>query len=369
VWSKAPAAFAIAALGGLELALPERRVSWRRTLAGLGVVGAVTAAAFVPVVLVALKMSVVGTDDRAPAGWLTMAIGAHGFYLRLGALAVANAATYPIRTLGPAWYDVVLGAVGLAAIVAGAVLPRRVPPVLRAACVLWLFGWFPASRLVLPLRHVLVADRYLSFATLGLALAAAFGLCAIASRRARNALIATLVVAAGLRTLAAQSAWRDSVSLWARAVESNPDDGEAWGLYSEQLEATEDRVGAAEALELGLRHTRHPRLLVDKGIAAYEAGRRDEARTLLREGAAADDPYAMSNLALVLLYDKQPAEALTWARRAVANGGEHAELEDTLCQVAAGAGEKAEAVAACKRALVMRPADAAFAKHMEAARR
>ena len=31
VWSKAPAAFAIAALGGLELVLPAKRVSWRRS--------------------------------------------------------------------------------------------------------------------------------------------------------------------------------------------------------------------------------------------------------------------------------------------------------------------------------------------------
>jgi tetratricopeptide (TPR) repeat protein len=368
VWSKAPAAFAIAALAGLELALPARRASWRRALVGLAVVGAVTAAAFVPVVLVALRMSVVGNDDRAPAGWFAMALGAHGFYLRLGALGVSNAASYPIRTLGPAWYDVALGALGLVAVVAGAILPRRVPEVIRAACVLWLFGWFPASRILLPLRHVLVADRYLSFATFGLALAAAYGVCAIASRRARVALLATLVLASSLSTLAAQDSWRNSVALWARAVESNPDDGEAWGLYYEQLAEAGDQVGAADALARGLARTRHSRLLVDKAIELYGAGRRDEARALFVEGAQADDPYAMNNLGLVLLSEGDPTQAVRWSRRALASGGEHAEFEDGLCQTAAAAGERAEAISACERALVIRPHDPTFMRHLAAAR-
>jgi Flp pilus assembly protein TadD len=331
-------------------------------------VGTVAAAAFVPVVLVALKMTVVGSDDRAPAGWLTMALGAHGFYLRLGALGVTNAASYPIRTLGPAWSDVVLGALGLTAIVAVALTPRRVPEVLRAACMLWLFGWFPVSRLVLPLRHVLVADRYLSFATLGLALAVALGTSAIASRRMRVALIATLVVTSGVRTFVAQDAWRDGVALWGRAVASNPDDGEAWGRYHVQLADAGDRVGAADALTHGLARTRHPRLLVDQAIELYGAGRRGEARALLREGATADDPYAMHNLALVLLADGQAAEALDWSRRAVASGSEHAELEDGLCQTAAAVGQRAEAVAAFERAQVIPPGDATTTSHLAAAR-
>src|SRR5262249_32952074 len=114
VWSKAPAAFAVAALAGLELVLPARRVSWRRSLAALAAIGTLAMLAFVPVVMLATSSSVVGASSHA--GRLAMVLGVHGFYLRLAAMAMPNALSYPLASHGPSTVDIALGALGLVAI-------------------------------------------------------------------------------------------------------------------------------------------------------------------------------------------------------------------------------------------------------------
>jgi hypothetical protein len=361
VWSKAPAAFALVALAALELALAERRVSWRRSLVGLGVIAAAGAAAFVPVVIVAMNMAVVGGDDKAPAGWLAMATGMFGFYLRLAALALPNAPSYPIHTQGPSALDLVLGVAGFVVVLGAAVVPRfgrwRPQPAVRAGSAMWLCGWFPVSRLAFPLRHVLVADRYLLFATLGAAIVVACGTLALPNRRGAVALIATLAVAAGLRTFDAQHVWRSNVALWERAIESNPADGEAWSRYSEQLDQAGEAGEAMVAVEEGLTHSRHPRLLLRAGLLAYGRGDRDGARSLLREAAEGDDPYAMIDLALVLADDHELDDAVAWARRAVATGAVHAELYAALAQVALRAGRVDEAIGAARTAYEIAPGD------------
>ena len=373
VWSKAPAAFAIAALAPLELLLPAPRVSVRRSVTGLAVIAAATALAFVPVIVVAVKLSVVATADHAPAPWLAMVLGTHGFYVELAAMTVSNAATYPVGVVGPSLADIVLGAAALVALLAISVAPRlgtwRPRAELRAGCVLWLLGWFPASRLVLPLRNVLVADRYLAFATLGLALVVASIVGAIASPRLRAALVAVIVAAACARTFVAQAAWRDDVTLWAHAASAYPRDGEAWARYAEALDDDGNSAGAAEVIDLGLARSSHPRLLVDHARRLYASGDMADAVPLLRRAAEAGDPYGMIDLAIVLDSEHRGPEALAWARRAVAAGGEHADLEDNLCRIALHAGEPAEALAACDRAQAMRPADLVIAVDRELARR
>ena len=53
------------------------------------------------------------------------------------------------------------------------------PVAVRIGAWIWLLGWFPASRIVLPLKNVLAADRYLLFASLGISLALAAGVVAV----------------------------------------------------------------------------------------------------------------------------------------------------------------------------------------------
>ncbi len=101
VWSKAPAAFAVAALAAFELVLPARRVSLRRALVGVGVIGAVAMAAYVPVVVTAARMGVVGDAPPLVAGRAASVLGFHGFYVELAALAWPSAPSYAIVHAGP----------------------------------------------------------------------------------------------------------------------------------------------------------------------------------------------------------------------------------------------------------------------------
>jgi Flp pilus assembly protein TadD len=360
VWSKALSAFAIASLAGLELALPERRRSWHRSLASLAAIAIVGGVAFVPVLRTAIALQVVGGEGHAPAGWLAMVIGLHGFYLELAAMACRNAISYPIHSLGPSGVQLVLGAVGLIVAAAVVAVPARrgwrPPPVLRAAGWIWLLGWFPASRLVLPLKAVLVCDRYALFPTLGVALAAAWVLRRIELQRARRALIVTIVVAASLRAVDAQSNWRDSVTLWQRAVESNPSDGDAWSQLAGALESSGRSAAAAVAVSAGLRHSRAPRLLFREAMLVLEHGQRPVAIQAMREAAEAGGPRAMSNLALLLFEDGKVQDALDWARRAATTAPMYASASRNLGTIALAAKRPQEAYEALRHAYELGPA-------------
>jgi protein O-mannosyl-transferase len=365
VWSKAPGAFAIASLAGLEVALPARRTSWRRSLIGLGTIAVVAGIAFIPVLQLAGSASVVGTDGHAPAGRLAMVFGVHGFYLRSAAMTLENAVSYPISTHGPTVIELVLGAVGLLALLALAVLPRigswKQPPEVRAGALIWIIGWLPIGHAILPLQMVLVADRYLLFPTLGLTLLLAYALTRIPRVAARRALIATIVVAGSLRAFDAQSGWQDPLTLWDRATASNPDDGSAWAMYVEAMVADARNGGDPErvkaVLEAGLRHTRSPRLVHRQALIVLPDDR-PRGIALMREAAQGGEAIAMSNLALLLLEERQTTEALQWAR-AGATARPNAHALRTLGKIALAAANRDEALEAFEHAYALEPASCA----------
>jgi hypothetical protein len=256
-------------------------------------------------------------------------------------MAMPNAISYPIATDGPSPLDIGLGAVALVAI---AVAVLRAPwPELGAGAWLWLFGWLPASDAVFRVQKVVVADRYALVPTLGLALAAAAVMMRIASARARTALVAAIVVTAGIRTLDAQASWASSRELWARAVESNPRDGTAWSLYAEALDEAGDPQLALAVTEQGLETAPSPRLVLRKALLLRELGHRGEALALFRRAAEAGEAIAMSDLALLELDDGITGDALAWARRgsAAAPGSAHAWRTHGKVALAAGAPDEA----------------------------
>ena len=359
VWSKAPSAFAIGALAGLELALPAGRVSVRRSLLGLGAVGAIAGAAFVPVLVMATRSAVVGTSAAfAPAGRAAMVTGVHGFYIELATLVTRNAVVYPISSTGPSGAQIGLGGVTLALILACALAPRRarVAPSdpLRAAAVLWLVLWFPFSHLVLPLQMVIVADRYALLPTLGFALAIAVGLHAIPTVRMRSIATAAVLVAECARTLDAQANWRDDTTLWARAVESNPADSGAWSQYAEALDGEGDLPGALAALAEGQRVAPAAVLQLRQALLLREAGDAPGALAAMRAAAAGGQAKAMSNLALLEL-PTDPTDALVWARRGALADPLHAPAHRSHGKVALAAQQPAEALAAFTRAYELEP--------------
>jgi protein O-mannosyl-transferase len=355
VWSKATAAFAVAALVGLELALPALRVAWKRSLAGLAAIGAAAGAAYVPVLILAVRWSVVGSTSSAlPASRAAMVVGVHGFYLRLGAMLIPNSVSYPLSSDGPGALDLVLGAIGLAAIAAAFAI-RRTPPAVRAGAAFWLIGWLPVSHLILPLQMIFVADRYLLIPTLGLALAGAAGIAAIANPRVRIALAAVIVLAAALRTLDAQTSWSAPTTLWERAVSSNPRDGDAWSMYLEALEESGQPELARAAVAEGLEHSRAPRLVMHQALLLDADGHRAEAMRVMREAADGGEPRAMANLASYLLDDGKIDDALAYARKATDASPRYASGLRMHGKVALAANQPAEALEQFQRAYELEP--------------
>ncbi len=359
IWSKAPSAFGVAALAALELALPAKRIAWRRSLGALAAIAVVAAAAFAPVVYLATRSAVVGTELQSPAGRIATVLGVHGFYLRDVALAVRAAVSYPIASTGPGPGDLALGAVGFVALGAIAFAPRlgrwRPPAELRAGAAFWLVTYLPFSQAILPLQMVLVADRYLLVPSLGLALLAACGLVRIPDKRMRAALIGVIVLAAGVRTLDAQAQWSDARSLWARAVDSDPADGDAWSNYAETLDEAGDSAAAFAATEHGLGETTSPRLRHRYALLLAERG--EPVRALVEMRAAADggDYRAMSDLALWLSNQGGNAEALAWARRATAAAPDYVNGQRLHGKIALAAHAPAEALAAFEVANGLEP--------------
>jgi len=356
VWSKGLGAFGIVMIAALEVALPERRASMKRSFVGIGVIASAAGLAFIPVMTVAWNLSVVGAEGATPGGhgWAATALGVHGFYARLAAITMPNALSYPIHTFGPSTIDIVVGAILLVLIVVVAVTPRlgswRPSSVTRAAALLWLVGWFPASRIVLSVRLIFVADRYLLLPTLGLALGLAAGLCAL-PRRGAIALAAALLLAGALRTLSAQASWSTSQTLWANAVDSNPQDGEAWARYAEAAGPADAERVITEAME----HTSLPRLRMQHALLLLGRGERKAAMDDMRIAAEAGYPIAMSNLALLLLEDGAPEAALAFARRGAALSPIHAQSQRTHGKVALANGQFEEARGAFERAYQFEP--------------
>lgn len=353
VWSKAPSAFALASLAGLELVLPGR-VSVRRSVIGLAVIAAAASAAFAPVLVVARDMNVVSQAPIGPHSGVALALGLHGFYARLGALAVRNSVSYPIALHGASTLDLVVGAATLAGVI---VLLVRGRGAVRAGALLWLVCWFPISRLVLPVRGVVAADRYLLLPTLGLVLIAAAALERLG--RYRAALVATIAFAAALRTLDAQSNWRDGVTLWQRATEVNRDDGDAWSMYADALEEAGESQRADEVVLRAVRHVRSSRLILREALLVLAHGDGARGREIMRQAAEAGDERAMANYALLVLAANNLPEALAWARKAVQVAPLYVNGQRAHGKVALAAGQPQEALAAFEQALALEPQNAA----------
>lgn len=338
VWSKALALFMLAPL---PLLAKEKR-GWLGVLA----IGFAAALAFVPVFLVARQMAVVSSDTAASLNPLAI----HGFYVRLAAMTAPNSVAYPIATDGASIVDVVIGAVALIGALA-ALLPRA-PAAVRLGSAMWLFGLFPVSRLVLPVKLVVVADRYLLFPTLGLALALSWGLLQVPYRRV---LIAAIVFAGCARTLDAQANWRDAKTLWARAVDTSPHDGDAWSQYIEALDESGAHEASQSALATALAHSGSPKLLMRQALMLNKRGDAAEALVVMQRAAEAGEPFAMSNLAVMLFADGRREEAIGWAKRGVARLPLYVNGLRVLGRVTLGSGRPNDALGPFQRALSLEP--------------
>jgi tetratricopeptide (TPR) repeat protein len=171
----------------------------------------------------------------------------------------------------------------------------------------------------------------------------------------RRAALGVLVATMALRTFDAQASWESGRTLWARAVESSPDDGDAWAYYADALEDEGDFEGAVAAAERGLvRDPDNPRLLLRRAMQHYGQGRTDLAEPLLRRSAEGGYARAMCNLAL-LLEQRDPDEAAVWAERGAATESLLAHCQRTVGKIALARGRPAEALPAFTLARDLEP--------------
>jgi tetratricopeptide (TPR) repeat protein len=278
--------------------------------------------------------------------------------VQLAAMIRPNSVSYPISSHGPSGLEIALGVVWLG-IMLVATAPRignwAVPRELRVGAAIWLVGWLPVSHLIMPLQMVTVADRYMLFPTLGLALFVSAGVVRIRSDRLRALLVAVIAISAALRTTDARANWAMAETLWQRATEANPSDGGAWSMYAEAIFDTGDRDHAARVVEEGLRYSDEPRLIMRKALLALDRGARADGIKLMRGAAEAGEYRAMTNLAYLLLQHGSMTEALGWARRSAARVPLYANGQRVLGMVALEAKLPDEALRAFERAYALEP--------------
>lgn len=325
-WSKAPAMFAPAVFAVWDgLLLPRARRRW----IAIGLVGAATALAAIPVVLVARDAGVVDNAfEVAPDGRLALALGAQGHYVESLVLAHTPSLSYPLQTEGAAPLDLALGVAAVLGSLALAAYRRRAGWPWRLALLAWAWIWFlPISHLATSV-HIAVADRFAYLWSLAGCVGAAWLVLCVRGP-ARVALTGALVCLLGISTLRAQAAWASSLDLFATGFASSPSDPVA----CERL--------AGELFSLG----RRPEALavIDRGLAAHP-----------------EHPYLLARKARMLDAMGRPAEALASAERAAGSG--HASTMALYAELLARAGRVPEALVFAERAALRRAEDPAYTR-------
>ena len=272
-----------------------------------------------------------------------------------------------------------------------ALVARRLPPL----AVGW--AWFVAM-LVPVIGLVQVgeqarADRYAYLPLVGLQITLVFGVDALVQRHAR---LRALAVALGIAALAAlgsatfrrSAAWRDSHTLYARALEVSPRNYAAHiGLANELVRnGRADEARAHYEAALAIR-PEHPLALYSYGLEEQQRGETERALELYRRAIASlprlaaahlnlgallaqrgeldaarqefeavlavqpDQPDARFNLALLALLEGRPAEALEPLAAVVEARPDHWMAREKLGDAYEALGRHSEAIAAFERAL------------------
>jgi len=262
------------------------------------------------------------------------------------------------QALGPAtWF-------ALAGLVALGVLAWRLR--LRAPCVPAGLAWMGLMLLpVIGLVQVgaqFVADRYAYLPQVGLILALVFGLepllTGAAARRAAWAFGAFLCVASGTLAWRQVGTWQDSVTMATRALQVTERNHVAHQHLGLELQRRRDFQGAREQYLAALAIA--PRMhdtLSNLGAVHMQLGEHAEARRRYEEALRVRPGFldALLNLGLLAELADDLEGALGWYRRAAGANPEAPEAWTKLGDGELATGRNAEAEAAYRHALALRP--------------
>lgn len=207
------------------------------------------------------------------------------------------------------------------------------------------------------------ADRYTYLPILGVLIAVVWLVADWAqSSRGRRIVAASFagiaLVAGAVATAAQLGNWRDSVTLFSRALAVTSDNFLAHSALGHHLLEHGNLDAAATELERALAvRPRFGEALNNLGSTRWRQGRRDEALELFRAAAAASPDFmlARSNYGTALLELGRPEEALAQLERAARARPADAELQLHLGNAHLALGELEAATASFERAIALRP--------------
>jgi tetratricopeptide (TPR) repeat protein len=246
-----------------------------------------------------------------------------------------------------------LGGAGLlllVALAALAVLSWRRNRALSAGLGILGIAWLPTANLLFP-TGIVLAERTLYLATVGVALVAAAGFAWLTTRHgARIAVAATgcVALAFGARAVSQIPVWRDNRDLALWALDAHPEAYRGHQAAARALVRLGDLPSALRqyAISIELYPLDHYNL-TEAGAAALDAGRLRVALAYLRRAGQLDSTLGLTQLLLAraLLTAGAPDQALLHARRAVGLVPRHPEAARMLAASFMALGEKDSALA------------------------
>ena len=309
-----------------------------------------------------LAMDRIGLPSR-----IANAIVSYASYLVRVFYPARLAVFYPYPENGPPAWQIAGSLLLLAVLSAGVLLWIRKRPCLAVGW-LWYLGMLVPVIGLVQVGAQAMADRYTYLPQIGLCLALAWGAADIcrewpASRRLCG--VASVVLLAALAACAwhQTSYWRNSETLWTRALACTSRNLMAhynFGLFLQrQGKADEAMRHYREALEI-----RSDSVEVHYNLGLILQGRAvtDEAADHYRKALQANPAYtdAYNNLAVILHARGRTAEAIAHWQKALDLGPEYAEVHANLARAFQEQGRADEAIGHYRKALAIDPNDAAL---------
>ena len=304
---------------------------------------------------------------REVAAWLpgrtqaAIVLESFGWYLAKTLWPSGLAAIYPVPTTPPSLVLPALAGLAVALLTVALLLAGRRRPYLAIG---WL--WFLGMLLpVVGLVHVGIqmrADRWMYLPMIGLSLMAAFALAEAWERfpRMRRALVGgSLVALAALGAVAWVQVgyWRDTVTLFTRAVAVTDGNYYAWDALAQQYRMANRLDAAAPAYLRALRYApRWQRSLEQLAeMWALQGDARAAAALRAVPPQPWSDPYGAAAVGVALVRGGRTAEARPFVEDALALEPRSPELHTAMAVILARAGDRAGAETHYARALALEP--------------
>jgi tetratricopeptide (TPR) repeat protein len=337
-------------------------------------------------------LAVVGVDTLPPVPRIEHAMISAVIYLRQTVWPANLAAFYPLTAIS--WLQATLAAAFLIALSVAALHLRRRAPYLIVGW-LWFLGMLVPVIGLVQVGAASHADRYTYLPHVGLFIALAYGAADMTGHLPRQVVIGSalgVLLALALTAHGQVAYWANSVALWTRTVDVNPDSyrahfnladalmeenhvAPALAEYQRSLDLNPDFARAqldlartlaqsgrtAEALphyEAALRLTpSDPDTLNGYGNALAALGRLPDAARALQAAIRLrpDFAEALSNLGSVLLTQGQTDEAIANYARAAALEPQSADVHGNFANALYLRGRTTEAIAEARRALTLAP--------------